>query len=94
MFLYNHLRPRYDHDSAPEQIKSKLFRDERVVIGGKEFLDCTFDHVTLVYNGATPVRMIGHTFDGLTVLTSDDPSIDPAIEFVRELREIKQARKP
>jgi len=40
-----------------EQVPSRVFRSETVVVDGKYFLSPTFDHVMFVYNGTAGVAM-------------------------------------
>jgi len=48
-----------------ETVTGKTFRNQKVIMDGKAFYDCTFDHVEFEYNGTAPSQMYGAKFDGI-----------------------------
>ena len=40
-----------------KQISNRTFQGQTVVLDGYEYINCTFDDVTFVYNGTAPTRM-------------------------------------
>jgi hypothetical protein len=49
--------PPYDLNPKFEQVKDKTFINTEVVIDGKDFVGCTFIHVTFVFNGRATAHM-------------------------------------
>jgi len=63
-------------DKAPLQvIQDKKYVNETVDVDGREFEDCNFSNVTLVYDGVAPYEFVGDHFDGSIRLLSRNPSI-------------------
>jgi hypothetical protein len=58
-----------------ENVPSRLFRQEAVVLDGKNFMQCKFDNVTLVYNGTAPAALVGANFANNIVLRSEIPGV-------------------
>ena len=44
---------------------------QEVYVDGKEFLYCETTNVTFVFNGTTPVRLIGSTYVGKNLFRTD-----------------------
>jgi hypothetical protein len=80
-----HATPHFDRAAKLELVTDKAFRNERVNIDGKEFRNCTFDDVSLVYNGHAPVMMVGDTFRSTLMITTDDPSVGSTIGILSAL---------
>lgn len=59
-----------------EMVKGKKFYNERVVLDGKKYEDCTFENVTFVYNGTTPVHFSHNRVMGRVLFASDNPSVN------------------
>lgn len=78
LYHYHYKSYSYNRNASLRLITDKSFRSERVVIDGKEFRDCSFDNVTIVYNGTAPVKMIGNRFSGDLIMTTDNPAIGSA----------------
>ena len=49
------------------------FRNQHVVVDGKEFTACRFYNVTLVYNGEAPMALFHCTFSGTIMIQADKP---------------------
>lgn len=64
----------YKISKAQERIIGKSFRNERIVLDGKSFVNCRFDNVTMEYNGTAPFELLSNSFGGL-ILTSKNPGI-------------------
>lgn len=73
-----------------EKISRKTFKGENVLVDGREFVECTFDNVTLIYNGTTPPRFTGNTFIGRTMLSSNNYAIDGIMGILELLRYLPQ----
>ena len=51
--------PQPDRDgSGRDEVVDQSFANERVVLDGKHFEDCTFDTCTLVYGGGRPPNFV------------------------------------
>lgn len=46
-----------------KEIYNQIFTHEEVILDGKSFTGCTFNHVNLFYNGTAPMALINCTFD-------------------------------
>lgn len=77
--------PRYQRHVKFQVIAGQTFKNEKVKLDGKEFLNCNFEDVTIVYDGRYPVRMVGNRFQGSLDFTSDNPSIDVAVGILSAL---------
>ena len=57
------------------QIRGAIFVNEKVDVDGKEFIDCTFNHVTFVYNGTAPFGMSHNTIIKPIQFSTDSDSV-------------------
>lgn len=80
---------------APVEWKDKLtsvigihYRNESIVIDGKEFLDCTFENVKLIYNGTGRVSFKRYKFKGEFMLVTHNY---PAMTFAQLVHLLPQA---
>lgn len=78
LYHYHYKTYSYNRNATLKLVTDRSFRSEKVLIDGKEFRNCTFDNVTIVYNGTAPVRMIGNSFSGDLIMTTDNPAIGSA----------------
>lgn len=69
------------------QVRGKTFRNERVLLDGFDYEGCTFENVTLVYNGGAG-RMHNNKVAGF-IITSDVPEIHSAITLLFNLGLLK-----
>jgi hypothetical protein len=73
-------------DGPPDTVISKkIFTNERVVLDGKAFRDCTFENVTYVFNGTRPFALSKNHFNGRIQVASDNPSIQGTFIWLRGL---------
>jgi hypothetical protein len=63
----------------------KHYVNQRVDLDDSSFTNCTFQNVTLAYNGTAPFQLNDDTFNGFA-LTSDNPSITADAELLFGLR--------
>lgn len=68
-------------------ITGNYFKNERVPLDGFNYTRCTFENVTLVYNGG-PFSMTYNTIKGF-VITSESPEITSAMKLLFDLGYIK-----
>lgn len=61
----------------PQRIEGKTFANTRVPLDGHAYYHCTFNNVTFVYDGTTPVIFQHNTIGGC-LIASDNPSIQAA----------------
>jgi hypothetical protein len=59
-------------------VAGKNFINERVLLDGTAYRDCTFTNVTFVYNGTGPVEISGAHFKGVFIST-DNPAVHGTI---------------
>jgi hypothetical protein len=50
IFLRLRSKSKYPHENL-EQIENKTYKNEVVLISGRKFVGCHFEHVTFLYNG-------------------------------------------
>ena len=74
------------HDTPPHIVVSKkTFVNERVMLDGRAYRNCTFENVTFVFNGTEPFELTGNTINGRIQLASDNPSISGTFAMMRGL---------
>jgi hypothetical protein len=61
-----------------ENVIDKHFYNERVILDGKSFEDCTFENATFVYNGTAPVHMKNIKILGTKIFASDNVGVASA----------------
>jgi hypothetical protein len=66
------------------EIRGKTFKNETVQLDGNAFIDCTFDNVTLKFDGQAPFRFTNDHFENRSKLqiTSSNPVIKSTIELI------------
>src|ERR1035437_209764 len=79
------LEPHFDFNAKIVLVADKTFRNERVEVDAHEFRNCTFDNVSLVYNGRAPFKMIGNRFVSTLMITTEDPSVGTTIGLLSSL---------
>ncbi len=62
-------------EAPAELIARKTFENQEVLLDGKTYTDCTFIHVTFVYNGTSVVSFIHNSLQGPIVVRSDNPAV-------------------
>src|SRR5215471_15061257 len=71
-------------DFPLKEIRGKTFKNETVQLDGNAFIDCTFDNVTLKFDGQAPFRFTNDHFEERSKLqiTSNNPIIKSTIELI------------
>jgi len=71
-------------DFPLKEIREKTFKNETVELDGNAFIDCTFDNVTLKFDGQAPFRFTNSHFDNRSKyqITSNNPVISSTIELI------------
>jgi hypothetical protein len=67
---------KFEDPYRPIVVVGKIFTNEKVVLDGYSYSNCTFENVTFVFNGMTPVTMINSKIGGLITLKTDNPSVN------------------
>lgn len=67
--------PQWPDSYAPDEIISKDFLNEHVVLDGHRYIRCRFENCTYVYNGTTAIQMSGCAFSGSIIFKSDNPAV-------------------
>lgn len=68
-----------------------VIRNDRITLDGFSYKHCTFEHVTLVYNGG-PAVFSFNTMIAPIVITSDNPRILTTISMLNGLNMLKNVR--
>jgi hypothetical protein len=63
---------------VPEVIHNEEFRNQEVLLDGREYRNCKFYSVSLMYNGTTPIRLSNNYFYGGVMLKSANPQVESA----------------
>jgi hypothetical protein len=86
------LKPDEWKNYRKDAIVGQTFTQERVIVDGHSYSSCTFDRVTLVYNGTAPFDLVNNTFIAPIQIKSDNPVVmntfSAAKEFERLNREM------
>ena len=82
-FVDHGYRFAFDATRPLEEVRGKEYRNDSVTIDGKRFIDCSFDNVTVVYNGTAKSEFVDTVPRGEIVLKSDNPSIQTMIHLMR-----------
>lgn len=88
VYRLRYTQPPFDSETPLTIVAGKTFRNERVELDGKEFRNCTFMNVKLVYNGRARAALIRNEFVNPPVLTSDNPAIDVAASLIIGVQEM------
>jgi hypothetical protein len=59
----------------PVVIRNKTFINDRVVVDGNYYLECTFENVTFHYNGTTAIKLKGNHIRGNVFFSSDNVAV-------------------
>ena len=76
-----------------EVISGRTFINEKVVLDGFKYVNCTFRNVTFIYNGTTPAQMFGSEIVGGTVVESNSDVVEGAWMALYGLGWIKEDRQ-
>jgi hypothetical protein len=74
-----------------EAVVGKSFTQERVLLDGRSFSDCTFDKVTLVFNGTAPFDFVHNTLIPPIRVTSDNPAVRNTLDAAKEFERINRS---
>ena len=74
---------KFPENYSPTSVFGKTFRNERVILDGKNFQRCTFENVTFVYNGTTPLQFSENTVRGSIRMDSDNEAVTGALMWAR-----------
>ena len=74
-------------------IIGKTYVNQRVLLDGNSYNNCTFTNVTLVYNGTAPFDLANNVFNGGIIISSDKPNIAALIITLKELNFFRQDLK-
>jgi hypothetical protein len=71
-------------------ILSQTYRNQTLHIDGKEYIDCTFDNVTFIYEGKAPFQFTeAHFPNGTTIqFGSPNPAINTALHLLGSLQDV------
>lgn len=66
--------------------QGRVLANQKIILDGKIYKDCTFENVTFVYNGTAPFSLgAGNKKIGKTVLESDSGDINYLLGLIRDL---------
>jgi hypothetical protein len=71
-------------DFPLKQIQAKTFKNETVQLDGNDFIDCTFDNVTLKFDGQAPFRLTNDHWVSHSKfsIASDNPVIKSTLQLM------------
>ncbi|MBQ2262604.1 MAG: hypothetical protein II336_14700 [Loktanella sp.] len=83
LWLQHFFRQRFpaQFNIATKTIKNQTFRHQEIVVDGKRFLGCTFDGVTLVYQGTGWFHFEQNKFMGSFSLKVDSKAAEAGLAF-------------
>lgn len=67
-------------------IVAKTFMNERTLLDGYSYSNCTFINPRLIYNATAPFDLLNCTFKGTLLIGSDKPQIEGFIFALKELQ--------
>jgi hypothetical protein len=71
-------------DIPPDIVVSKKkFANERILLDGHSYRECTFDNVTFGFNGTRPFGFMRNTVNGTMRFASDNPAVSGAFTLLR-----------
>ena len=82
--------PNFSADYRPVVKQGQRFVNQRVLLDGFYYYKCTFENVTFIYNGVTPLKFSGNTISGTMAFGSDNPSVQSAFTLFYVFRLIKE----
>src|SRR3984893_15621974 len=79
--------PTTDWDKPLSQVLRQHYKNETVLLDGKNFIECTFENVTLLYQGTRPLQMINCKkipAEGfLVTVRTDNPVVFTALSIMQ-----------
>ena len=72
----------FREDYPFKEYRGKTYKDETVQIDGNNFIDCSFDNVTLRFDGIAPFRFTNDHFTGKFSLTSNNPVVKATMTLI------------
>jgi hypothetical protein len=77
--------PRQPDSYTPAVVSGKTFKNERVLLDGTLYQECSFWNVTFIYNGTTSVKFTRNKIYGTFILRSDSPAVDGVLSLMKGL---------
>jgi hypothetical protein len=84
----------FREDYPLKEYRGKTYKDETVQIDGNNFIDCTFDNVTLRFDGQAPFRFTDDHFTGKFAVTTNNPVVKATMELVGSFIKAENAAQP
>ena len=79
------------HDTPPHiVVAKKTFTNERILLDGHAYRNCTFENVTFVFNGTSPFEFSRNKINGTMRFASDNPSVQGTFNWFRGFGLINQ----
>jgi hypothetical protein len=69
-------------DVPLKRVYGQTFKNQAIELDGREFVESTFEHVTFVYNGTAPTRLIQNKSTDHS-LQSSNPVVKQTMELAR-----------
>ena len=67
---------------APISVVGKTFKNEKVTLDGISYSGCTFENVTFVYNGTTPIQFTNNSVRGSIQMRTDNLAVGGALAWL------------
>lgn len=77
--------PPFDQSKDFEVVSDKTFRNEEVVLDGREFRRCTFENVTYVFTGRQGFGIAGCNFNGSRIFKTTNPTVLATVLLLKGL---------
>jgi hypothetical protein len=81
----------FREDYPLKEYRGKAYKDETVQIDGNNFIDCTFDNVTLRFEGEAPFRFTNDHFQGKWQFTSNNPVVKSTMALLATFSKLENA---
>lgn len=65
---------KFDSCSPLERVRGRYFSNQQVPLDGYEYTDCTFDNVSFIYDGITPISFSHNTVQGYFKIETNNPA--------------------
>jgi len=78
----------YDSVARKKQISGVIYKNQDIHIDGYEFVECTFENVTLWFEGKAPYSFINIKTAGVIQFSSKNPIIADTIAMIAGLHQI------
>jgi len=72
-------------DMQKISVVGKTFVNEKILLDGHSYNNCTFINPRLVYNGTAPFDITNSTFKGQLLIESEKPQIEAMLYALKEL---------